>query len=193
MDTLQKWLWRQFSEATVQLAITATITALVITAWTATRDAAPSMTSLGWLLVAALLAFSIVLLVGVAGWAKSRWLGPAINLAAATPSATDTRLRLHYYGTKRIPQQITQTNIWRWFSLEAIGHVRNPDGTTSDRSLHTMLSIVFDYPASFAQIVVSSPNMPLPLYQVRDHSSRHAIIQFEGEIGFGELEIRAIQ
>lgn len=121
MDALSKWLWRQFSEATIQLVITATITALAITAWTATRDAAPSMTSLGWLLVAALLAFSIVLFVGVAGWSKNRWLSPTTNSSAATPLATDTRLRLHYYGTKRIPQQITQKNIWRWFSLEAIG------------------------------------------------------------------------
>src|SRR5262245_22985852 len=84
------WLWKQFSEATVKLIITAGLTAVCLTLWTASRESAPVLTSLGWLLVAVCLTFAIVLLVGVAGWAWAKWASPSSGAVAAV----DTMIRL---------------------------------------------------------------------------------------------------
>lgn len=191
MGDLPAWLWKQFAEATVKLVITSILTALAVTVWVATRKSAPDMTSFGWLLVGVGVAFAIVLLFGAAGWARSKWGSGAA--AGAAPAAIDTRLRLHSLGTKRIPQQLSEGNIWRWFSWENIARIQNADGSFTERSMNTFVAIVFDQPTTFAQIVVSSPNIVLPVHQVRDHSPRHAIIEFDGEIGVGEIEIRAIR
>lgn len=190
MGNIRAWLWRQFAEATVQLVITSLLTALGITVWVATRDTAPIMTSFGWLLVATALAFGIVVLVGITGWARTKWVPITPNVAAIP---IDTRLRLHSLGTTRVPQQLSQSNIWRWFSWENIARIQNANGTFNNRSMNTFIAVVFDQPTTFAQIVVSSPNIILPIHQVRDSSSRHAIIEFDGEIGIGEIEIRAVQ
>ncbi|AGK58568.1 hypothetical protein HYPDE_34483 [Hyphomicrobium denitrificans 1NES1] len=191
MGNLGAWLWKKFTEATVNLIITSGITSFAITLWAATRSSAPDMTSLGWLIVGVLLAFAIVILFGLAGWARQKWgrtNAPPSTAAAATPLAT--MLRIQTYSDARLPTRRQQENIWRWYTLSNRIRGRDANGTETDIAIQFFVFLVFETPVAVGQVLVSSPDMQLPSHEVKDSGPRHAIIVFNGGVSAGEIEVR---
>lgn len=187
MDAFLRWAWKQFTESTAKLIFTAGITAAVVTLWTATRDSAPVLTSLGWLVVAVSLAMAIIVFVGLAGWARGKWWAPAI-----ATSIGDTMLRLQVYADTRTPLRREHANIWRWYTLRNVIYGRDAQGAQTTAALQFFVFLVFENPAAVGQITVVSPDFRLPPYEVKDSGPRHAIIIFNGPMADGDLEIRVL-
>lgn len=102
-------------------------------------------------------------------------------------STIETYLRLRIHADNRTPTKIEQNNIWRWYVLMEFIQMIKADNSAIERKGRTALFIVFDAPVNIGQIVVSSPDIKLPIHSVMDASPRHAIIHFNDKIEEGEL------
>ena len=117
--------------------------------------------------------------------------------------ATHAELRLWCQGTAHPPTQLSQTNIWRWFMMTAVAQVMppgsGPPGFTSGPIgagmsagaviLNHTLYLTFDRPMSVGTMVITSPDMTVPLHEVKDFSSRSAVISFGSGIPAGTLVV----
>ena len=149
------------------------------------------MTSLGWLIVGVLLAFAIVILFGLAGWARQKWGQNAVSPSAASlATPVNTMIRIQTYSDTRLPTRRQHENIWRWYSMSNHIRGRSADGDETDLAFQFILFLVFETPISVGQILVSSPDIHLPSHEVKDSGPRHAIIVFNGSVGAGEIEVR---
>jgi hypothetical protein len=103
---------------------------------------------------------------------------------------TETRLRLSCSGDSRSPQQLSMANVYRWFVLNMC--LKDAKGVVPDAVIASLL-IIYSRPTNIGQLVVSSPDAQLPDHEIKDQSSRHALIAFSGFLPKGELEIRSLR
>ena len=97
-------------------------------------------------------------------------------------------LRLHTYGDFRIPDRLAMENIYRWYYLVNIQVTPRPDG--EDRKIiGSTLFVSFDPDVRSTTLSVRSPDMKLPIYEVKDFNQRFAIVTFSGEVPAGTLEV----
>lgn len=162
MVNLRNWLGQQFAQATVQSVITTVVTSVAVTVFVATRDSAPAMTSLGWLIVGFCVAFGMVLLAGAVGWARRSW-----GLFGGGLTATETMLRIQLFADARLPTRRQHGNIWRWYTLKNLIRGRDAEGREADIAFQFILFLVFEAPIAVGQIVVSSPDFRLPDHEVK--------------------------
>jgi hypothetical protein len=108
------------------------------------------------------------------------------NTGELTDSAA---FKLHSYGDNRTPQCISSNNIWRWYYLRnRISVINTSDGSMSV-SMVSILFITFERPVKISTLHVSSPDVTLPNYEVKEFNNRFAIIVFSDEIPAGTLDI----
>lgn len=104
---------------------------------------------------------------------------------------TDSHLELRVHGDGRAPTGIVTTNIWRWFTLDlGVLSINNETGERSDMHLATVLFVTFDQMTTTRNLSVSSPDMVLPRYEVKDFCERSAVISFETKLSPGILFVR---
>jgi hypothetical protein len=103
------------------------------------------------------------------------------------------RLQLHVYADERMPSRITADNIWRWYTLRTLIKGLAPSGQEHDVVNLTTLFVTFDTPVFVGTLTVSSPDVRLPIHEVKEFNPRFAIIVFSGQIPEGTLEISAHQ
>lgn len=97
-------------------------------------------------------------------------------------------LSLQIFGDERSPIRISDVNIWRWYWFRNIAiHVSN--GSHQRETLSTILFLCFDRPARVGTLNVRSPDIQLPLFEVKQFFERFAIIVFTGAVPAGTLEI----
>jgi hypothetical protein len=55
----------------------------------------------------------------------------------------------------------------------------------------TTIFLTFDKPTQMKQVIIEGEPSPLPHYEVKDYSERHAIVRFRGGLDGFEVTIRA--
>jgi hypothetical protein len=103
-------------------------------------------------------------------------------------------LRLHIYPDDRTPQRLSFENIWRWYYLKMI--IVEADKTTGkDQRKHVAatLFISFENQVEIGTLEISSPDIRLPLHEVKEFNSRFAIIMFLEAPSEGTLDVTVHQ
>ncbi len=109
---------------------------------------------------------------------------------SAAPLAKTAHMALHFFGDERLPTKISEPqNVWRYFVLRDVAVGKDRKGGTLVEAIGTDLFVDFDQPTAVGTITVSSPDMKLPLTEVKEFNNRFAVIVFEGLIGAGTVEI----
>ena len=110
------------------------------------------------------------------------------DTAARPIPAKDALLRLHIYADQRVPEALLSENIFRWYYLrQAIATVA-PDGTQAAIFPMTTVFISFEVDVIISTLKVRSPNLTLPVNEVKEFNQRFAVIVFAGPMGEGTLE-----
>jgi hypothetical protein len=129
-----------------------------------------------------------ILLIGLAaGLILGDQRKPDATSAALADSA---QLRLHIYADDRTPGRISFENIWRWYYLKTLMLGLDKDtGKELQRNVLATLFISFDTPVKVGTLEVSSPDMRLPIYEVKEFNNRYAIIVFRDNLPAGTLDV----
>jgi len=101
-----------------------------------------------------------------------------------------TTIRFHLYGDERVPTLISQNNVWRWYYLRYLIMGAKKKGAPPERvGTITLLFLSFDKPVKVTTLEVSSPDINLPTYEVKEFNNRFAIIIFSDGLPMGTLEV----
>lgn len=121
-------------------------------------------------------------------------IGLSVGLALAgglrhkRPIVQTALLRLHIFGDHRTPERLAFENIFRWFYLQTTINSFGPSGVTPIGILATLF-ISFENDVVISTIKVRSPDMQLPVYEVKEFNQRYAIIVFSDNVPAGTLEV----
>ncbi len=126
--------------------------------------------------------------VGIFLFGLSAGLLVAGGLRRKRPVVKVASLRLHVYGDHRTPERIASENIFRWFYLQTAINGIGPSGVTRIGALATLF-VSFENDVVISTLNVRSPDMQLPLYEVKEFNQRHAIIVFSDNVPAGTLEV----
>lgn len=113
------------------------------------------------------------------------------NVRAIRGPVDKASLRLHIYNDNRTPDRLAAENIFRWYYLRNIVLMQGA-GDTQRQVVLTTLFVTFDPEVRVTTIQVRSPDVQLPLYEVKEFNQRYAIIVFSGEIKEGTLEVAVV-
>lgn len=102
--------------------------------------------------------------------------------------AKSASLRLHVFGDHRAPQKLSDENIFRWYYLQVETRFIQPDGT-QHAGKHATLFVTFQDDVVIRTLTVQSPDMQLPIYEVKEFNQRYAIVAFGGNVPAGTLEV----
>jgi hypothetical protein len=124
-------------------------------------------------------------------------LGLSVGLVASSspkkhpaPTTVDkATLRLHVYADHRVPDSIHSENIFRWYYLRQAVVAVGPNGEHAPAYLSTTLFVSFEPEVRISTLKVRSPNLTLPLHEVKEFNQRFAIIVFAGPLAEGTLEV----
>jgi hypothetical protein len=97
-------------------------------------------------------------------------------------------LRLHVYGDHRTPERLASENIFRWFYLQTAINGVGPSGVTRIGALATLF-VSFENDVVISTLNVRSPDIRLPLYEVKEFKQRYAIVAFSDNVPAGTLEL----
>jgi len=118
------------------------------------------------------------------------------NILEETPSSKEemeprlASLRLHISGDHRAPDRIEADNIFRWYYLQNIVQEISTNGEAVKQHAMCTLFVTFESDVTVSTVKVQSPDMELPVYEVKDFNQRYAIISFSGPVSAGTLDIR---
>lgn len=99
-------------------------------------------------------------------------------------------LTLHIWGDHRAPKRVAFNNIFRWYYLQNIMNGITESGESVTQHVMSTLFVSFEADVAISTITVQSPDMALPVYEVKEFNQRFAIIVFSGAVGPGTLEVR---
>lgn len=125
------------------------------------------------------------------------WVGRPSELAAraappaaipAAPSPT-AGITLRFWGDARAPERLSFGNIFRWYYLKNIMVVTNAKTRKEEQKAMGTLFLTFDKPVAINTVEVSSPDMRLPYYEVKDFNPRSAVIVFMEDLPPGTLVV----
>ena len=134
-----------------------------------------------WLLASA---YTVgILLIGV-----SIGLISAGGLRSKKRVAPNALLRLHVFGDHRAPQLLLAENIFRWYYFQTAINQVGPQGVVQVGKLITLL-VTFEDDVVIHTLRVMSPDMLLPIYEVKEFNQRYALIAFSDNVPAGTLEI----
>lgn len=126
--------------------------------------------------------------IGIFLFGLSTGLLAAGGLRHKRPVLPRASLRLHIFGDHRIPNRLSQENIFRWYHLQMAVHGITPQGRQRVATCSTLF-VTFDEDVAIHTLTVHSPDMQLPVYEVKEYNQRYAIIVFSDNISAGTLEI----
>ncbi len=99
-------------------------------------------------------------------------------------------VRLHIFGDERTPERLSHQNIWRWYYLRNMFVSIDTQNNKQTKLTAVNLFLAFEKPIAGATVSISSPDMVLPQHELKDLSSRSAVIAFSGELPRGTLIVR---
>jgi hypothetical protein len=140
---------------------------------------APVSSSAPTLLLVGLLILGLILL--ASSWAMAWWINNPTRLRAGA------EIRLRSYGDTRMPEKLSDENVWRWFVLRTLQmNISNPKRPKT-QEIHCTLYLSFDKPIRAGTLTISSPDAKLPRHEVKEFNNRYAIVTFEGSLPVGTL------
>jgi hypothetical protein len=155
-------------------------------AWPWLKSLSPPITNTVAALASNTVSWFVILILGLATALSVTRSGRKI----VTSFADEAELILHYYGDDRAPSRLSATNIWRWYNLKYITvGIEQLTGAVHRHSM-SALFLTFDHPVNTTSLEISSPDMKLPLHEVKEFTNRYAIIGFTDEIPSGTLNIK---
>jgi len=99
--------------------------------------------------------------------------------SASDPLVDGAALRLHIYADDRTPQRLSYSNVWRWYYLKTLLIALNREtDQQQQRNVTATLFVIFDTPVKIGTLEISSPDIRLPLHEVKEFNNRYAIIVF---------------
>jgi hypothetical protein len=110
------------------------------------------------------------------------------GLSRTPKRAKRAALKLHIFGDHRAPERIDHENIFRWYYLQNALMAIGPSGPEKVAGIAT-LYISFDPEVDITTLRVRSPDMALPVYEVKEFNQRYAIITFSDNVPTGTLEV----
>lgn len=125
-------------------------------------------------------------------WAIYGWF--AANYSLAPPRLRKKNedefplLLLRTHGDHRPPVELERIIVWRWYFLQNVFQFMCQDGTSGEAKLCTLF-ILFERDVRIGQVLVSSDDFILPVWEVKDKSSKHVIISFNGNVPAGKIKI----
>jgi hypothetical protein len=126
--------------------------------------------------------------IGIFLFGLSAGIIAAGGLRAKRPIAETASLRLHVWGDHRTPERLDAENIFRWFYLQTAINGVGPAGATRIGTLATLF-LSFENDVVISTIKVRSPDMQVPIYEVKEFNQRYAIIVFSDNVPAGTLEV----
>jgi hypothetical protein len=99
--------------------------------------------------------------------------------------ATRAALELRTSGTALPATLLSQTNVWRWYLLTIIGNFKD----RANVPIQQTLFISFDRPMGVNTAEITSPDINLPLHEVKEFTAKYAIIAFVEPIPAGRLVV----
>ncbi len=111
--------------------------------------------------------------------------------------AIPTNLRLQFHPNSINPINLYSENIANWYALCHIFTVVEPASKTFKQGRELVnkqwsIFLVFDKPVAIKQITVDGNGAKLPITEIKNSSSRHAVITVSDDIGGAVLDIKAI-
>lgn len=106
-----------------------------------------------------------------------------INFLSHYKYKNSAEIKFHFYGDSRTPDVISNRNIWRCYNLF---NIFNKEQQTL---LFTTIFISFDKPVLIGTLKVTSPDITLPIYEVKEYNNIFATIVFKGCLPSGTLVI----
>jgi len=97
-----------------------------------------------------------------------------------------TQITFHFYGDLRVPIVISNSNVYRWYHIKLVSQNKEQNVLKSD---FVILFICFDNPIPITTFLVNSPDIKLPLYEVKEFNNRFAIICFNENIPAGTITL----
>ena len=97
-------------------------------------------------------------------------------------------LRLHIYNDYRTPTRLGHENIFRWYFLHMAIEGIGPAGQKRIATMETLF-VSFEEDVAVHTITVRSPDMTLPLHEIKEFNQRYAIVVFAERVPAGTLEI----
>jgi hypothetical protein len=99
-------------------------------------------------------------------------------------------IRLHIHADERQPDKLHTENIFRFYQLRNVLLAPLAEGGLAQGASTTMF-VTFENDVEITSIEVSSPDMVLPVHEVKEYNQRYAIICFAEFLPGGTLEVRA--
>lgn len=97
-------------------------------------------------------------------------------------------LQLHIFGDHRASNRLAQENIFRWYYLQLVVNGIAPQGQQRVATGATLF-VTFEDDVAIHTLNVRSPDMQLPVYEVKEFNQRYAIIVFSNNVPAGTLEV----
>ena len=111
-------------------------------------------------------------------------------LEESAPKKTDAfktaSLTLHIWGDHRAPDRVAFENIFRWYYLQNIINGITESGEAVTQHVMSTLFLSFESDVAITTITVQSPDMALPVYEVKEFNKRFSIIVFSEPDGPGK-------
>lgn len=111
-------------------------------------------------------------------------------LDAQAPHQTVRTLAVAYLWRSPHPDRLAADNIFRWFFFQAAFNSHGPQGAQRLATIATLF-VTFENDLVIHTLTVRSPDMQLPVYEVKEFNQRYAIIVFSDNVPAGTLEIHA--
>jgi hypothetical protein len=117
-----------------------------------------------------------------------------IRAPAETDQAVpNAEVSLRFTGDMRAPERLSFNNVYRWYYLRnMIVMIDKNTGQETTRSIGNLF-LTFEKPVIVSTLTITSPDMTLPTYEVKDFNARSAVISFSGEMPAGTLVVRVQQ
>jgi hypothetical protein len=87
---------------------------------------------------------------------------------------------------------LEEPNIWRWYALYNATIGIAPDGKETLLRKTWNVFITFDKPVPVKQIRVDAGGAALPTYEVKDFSTRPAVLAFSGDLAGVVVDVQIV-
>lgn len=109
----------------------------------------------------------------------------ASKSAQPVPTAARADLELQVYGDNRNPRKLSSFNVQRHIWIRMIGEADDKPS----KDIGSLLFVVFKDPVPANSAALESPNIKLPLYEVKSLDSRSTIFFIKGQMPAGTLNV----
>ena len=97
-------------------------------------------------------------------------------------------LRLHFFGDNRLPELVSDSNVFRWYYLSTTFHAVGPKKVPIVGRAATLF-VSFQTDALISTLRVRSPDATIPKYEVKEFNQRFAIVSFNDDLPSCTLEL----